>query len=191
MSRPDVVIFGTGGLATLFGARLGRSGLHVTLVGSWAEALATIPRRGLTVVEEEGSWSAPAQAAHIDSPLPHGDVILVLVKSGQTAKVAPRVKEVALTDGAVATLQNGLGNRETLEGALQRKAIQGVTTIGATLLGPAVVKAFPGRVSLGLEKGLEGSVGFLTTAFRDAGFDNRHFIHLLEPVGRPVQGPAA
>jgi 2-dehydropantoate 2-reductase len=165
------VIFGTGGLATVFGARLARSGPRVTLVGSWPEALASIPRDGLTVVENQGSWSAPAEAAHIDSSLPRGDVALVLVKSGATARVASRVKEVVSTDDVAATLQNGLGNRETLEAVLERKVVQGVTTVGATLLGPAMASVFPGRVSLGLEAGLERDVGLLADVFAEAEFD--------------------
>ena len=149
----DVLIFGTGALATVFGARIARSGARVTLIGSWPEALATIPRDGLTIVDDDRSWSTPAQAVHIDSPLPQGDLVLVLVKSGATAKVAPRVKAAA-SDGVVATLQNGLGNRDTLEAVLGRKVVQGVTTVGATLLGPAKARAFPGRVSLGPDAGL-------------------------------------
>jgi 2-dehydropantoate 2-reductase len=158
------VIFGTGGLATVFGARLARSGSRVTLVGSWPEALARIPQDGLTIVEQEGSWSAEAEAVHIDSPLPQGDVVLVLVKSGATTRVAPRVKTAA-HDAVVATLQNGLGNRETLEAVLGRGVVQGVTTVGATLLGPAVARAFPGRVSLGRDADIVADL------FRKAGLD--------------------
>lgn len=170
MSRTRVVIFGTGGLATLFGARLGRQGFPVTLVGSWQDALDAIPRTGLTIVEDGASWSVSAQVADIRSSLPPGDIVLALVKSHQTSRIATRLAASA-PEGVIATLQNGLGNREALESVTGRRVIQGVTTAGATLLRPGVVRAFPGRIALGSEPGLEASVDLVASALRRAGFD--------------------
>jgi 2-dehydropantoate 2-reductase len=68
--------------------------------------------------------------------------VLVLVKAWQTERVAVQLKECLAEDGLVLTLQNGLGNRETLAQrlGLSRVAL-GTTTTGATLLGPGLVRA--------------------------------------------------
>jgi len=67
---------------------------------------------------------------------------LVLVKSWQTERAANQLKKSLADDGLALTLQNGLGNREILSHDLGagRVAI-GITTTGATLLGPGLVRA--------------------------------------------------
>jgi 2-dehydropantoate 2-reductase len=67
---------------------------------------------------------------------------LVLVKAWQTERAAAQLKGMLAEDGLAVTLQNGLGNRERSFEAwgLSRVAL-GVTTTGATLLGPGLVKA--------------------------------------------------
>ena len=69
---------------------------------------------------------------------------LVLVKAWQTERVAGQLEE-CLADaprGLAITLQNGLGNRETLAHSLGLSRVAlGTTTTGATLLGPGLVRA--------------------------------------------------
>ena len=141
----SVLIIGTGALASLVGARLRRAGgdgLDVTLAGSWPEALAAIERDGVTVDERHGSWRAPVRAADIAGPLPMADLVLVLVKSHQTERVAPHAARAVAPDGLVLTLQNGLGNREALERHVgMGRVAQGVTSMGATLVAPGHVRA--------------------------------------------------
>lgn len=66
---------------------------------------------------------------------------LVLVKAWQTARAARQLRSCLSPEGVVLTLQNGLGNAETLSEALgpERVAV-GVTTSGATLVAPGVVR---------------------------------------------------
>jgi 2-dehydropantoate 2-reductase len=66
---------------------------------------------------------------------------LFLVKSWQTREAARRLAECLAPDGIALTLQNGLGNLELLEAELGRTRVAlGVTTLGATLLGPGRVR---------------------------------------------------
>jgi 2-dehydropantoate 2-reductase len=85
---------------------------------------------------------------------PEADVVLVLVKSTHTDSpaVARAVSRAAEAGALVVTLQNGLGNREALERAAGSGDVAvGVATVGATLLGPAHVRTFPGEVVLALD----------------------------------------
>ncbi|MGH2606189.1 MAG: ketopantoate reductase family protein, partial [Anaerolineales bacterium] len=68
--------------------------------------------------------------------------VLVLVKSWQTRRAARQLAECLAPDGVSLSLQNGLGNMDVLSQVLgpERTAL-GVTTSGATLLGPGRVRA--------------------------------------------------
>jgi 2-dehydropantoate 2-reductase len=154
-SPPRVLILGTGAMASLLGARLARAGeAQVTLAGTWTEGLSAIASRGITVEDEGETWAGfPAACALAEAPA--SDIVLVLVKATRTGEpgIARAVRESVEDGGTVVTLQNGIGNREVLEAAAGRGRVAvGVATLGATLLGPAHVRAFPGRVVLGLER---------------------------------------
>jgi 2-dehydropantoate 2-reductase len=172
---PRVLILGTGAMASLVGARLAEAAAaKVTLAGTWAEAIATVQSRGVTV--EDGSTtrvSFPAACRLEEAPA--SDIVLVLVKSTRTAdpEIARAVdRSVEAGAKAVVSLQNGLGNREILEQATGSDRVAlGVATFGATLLGPAHVRAFPGEVFLGLQAKAEAdaAVRLLTDALSHAG----------------------
>jgi 2-dehydropantoate 2-reductase len=62
------------------------------------------------------------------------------------------VAQAAEGGALVVTLQNGLGNREAFDAAAGAGRVAvGVATLGATLLAPGRVRAFPGEIVLGLE----------------------------------------
>ena len=141
-----ITLLGTGALACLFGARLAPMAA-VTLVGTWAEGLAALESRGIRLEESGAVTTVRVGAAPLSRPPEPADLVLVLVKAWQTASVAthlPRLlKPSSLPpsqwgqgEAAAVTLQNGLGNRE----ALGPPTCQGVTTLGATLLGPGHVR---------------------------------------------------
>jgi 2-dehydropantoate 2-reductase len=128
-------------MACLFGARLARAGCSVTLLGSWPAALQRIQIQGIDVEEAETSWSALVRARPLAEGTPPADLVLVLVKSHATAAVAPHAARVRSPQGRILTLQNGLGNLETLAAAAGSQNVDaGVTTAGAALLGPGRVR---------------------------------------------------
>jgi 2-dehydropantoate 2-reductase len=75
-------------------------------------------------------------------------------------------------DGLALTLQNGWGNRETLEQALGSERVAlGITTMGATLLEPGRVRmGGQGPITLGKHARLQPLADLLAAA----GFDVRH-----------------
>jgi 2-dehydropantoate 2-reductase len=67
---------------------------------------------------------------------------MVLVKSWQTERAAHQLMTCLAQDGLALTLQNGLGNLEQLQKVLgEERAAMGITTMGATSLGPGRVRA--------------------------------------------------
>jgi 2-dehydropantoate 2-reductase len=66
---------------------------------------------------------------------------IVLVKSWQTERAANQLSECLHDKGLALTLQNGFGNLQKLQDSLgSARAALGVTTTGATLLGPGRVR---------------------------------------------------
>jgi 2-dehydropantoate 2-reductase len=94
---------------------------------------------------------------------------LVLVKSWQTEKVARQLSEFLGEKGFAVTLQNGLRNDEILARMLGSERVgRGVTTLGATLLAPGLVR-LGGTGAITLEE--HPRIHELETRLQAAGFD--------------------
>jgi len=149
--QAPVLIVGTGAMACLFAARLSSAGVPVLMSGTWRAGLQALRQEGVRLVSSEGNQQAfPVQVAdeRCGSSVHHA---LVLVKSWQTERAARQLSECLEPNGLALSLQNGLGNQERLVQALgpERVAL-GVTTAGATLLGPGRVRpAGEGSIVLG------------------------------------------
>ncbi len=111
----EAVIFGTGALATRLGWHLARAEVEVTLVGTWGAALDAIALNGVALDMDGVLENAPAHSARLGDSVGPAPLVLVVVKSHRTAAVAAHAVRAAAPGGLVLTLQNGLGNRETLE----------------------------------------------------------------------------
>jgi 2-dehydropantoate 2-reductase len=166
----NILIVGTGALATLFGARLSQAGNQIAMLGTWKAGLDALRKEGARLVDKDGiEHHFEVQAT--DDPrkcigIKH---VLVLVKAWQTERVAGQLKECLADDGLVLTLQNGLGNRETLAQSLElRRVALGTTTTGATLLGPGLVRA-GGEGTISIERHL--SLGPIEEALKSAKFN--------------------
>ena len=148
----NILIIGTGALACLFAARLAAQGVQVTMLGTWREGLAALRLYGVTIVQEDGKQTSyPVRVVDQTDPCTGSKYALVLVKSWQTPRAAHQIADCLTQDGVALTLQNGLGNYETLSEVLgpERVAL-GVTTTGATLLSSGRVRpGGEGIVSLG------------------------------------------
>lgn len=139
---PSLLIVGTGAMACLFAARLAAAGIPFHILGGWPEGLAALRQHGVRLESADGSQAAyPVQVVRRAKELGRVTYALVLVKSWQTEHAARQLAECLEPDGMALTLQNGIGNREILARELgaQRVAL-GVTTAGANLLGPGLVR---------------------------------------------------
>ena len=137
----EITIIGTGAMAMFMGGRLARTGVKVRFLGTWKESIQAINQDGVCIVEDGRSEYFPAEAYYDPEQLKGTQLALVLVKSWQTERAASQLRDLLADDGVVLTLQNGLGNGEILSAALGAERIAlGVTTYGATTLGPGKVR---------------------------------------------------
>jgi 2-dehydropantoate 2-reductase len=166
----NILIVGTGALGTLFAARLAGAGHRVTMLGTWQEGIAALRQDGARIIDPDGNEQRSEVRATSDTRECTGaGYALVLVKAWQTERAALQLKGCLANDGIAVTIQNGLGNRDTLALSLglDRVAL-GVTTTGATLLRPGVARAGgEGIVSLQRDQAL----GPVEAALKSAHFN--------------------
>ena len=165
-----ILIVGTGALATLFAARLSQAGCSITMLGSWKAGLDALQKDGarlLDLVGNEHIFRVHATSdPHACRGIRHA---LVLVKAWQTEQAAEQLRECLADDGLAVTLQNGLGNREALARSLgMHRVALGVTTTGATLLGPGLVRE-GGEGVISMER--HQALGLIEDALRSANFN--------------------
>lgn len=165
----QILIVGTGALASLFAWRLARAGHEPAVFGTWQPGIAALREKGVRLADGRGSTQAlPLRVIEDPAEVRGAQQAIVLVKSWQTERAADQLRQCLAPDGLAVTLQNGLGNYEILEHALGRERVAlGSTTTGATLLGPGLVKAAgEGTVSIQTHPRL----GRLEAALRSSGF---------------------
>ncbi len=165
----SILIVGTGALATLFAARLSAIGLQVSMLGTWQAGLDALGENGARLIDSDGVESVyPVRVTDDPKDCVGARHALVLVKSWQTERAAKQLAGCLAEDGIAVTLQNGLGNVEKLRLnlGLPRVAL-GVTTTGATLVGPGLVRA-GGEGVVSLEK--HAQMEPLRSALTEAGF---------------------
>jgi len=168
------LIVGPGAMGCLFAARLKKAGNEVTLLDYRRDRADFLNKNGITVEGVTGEYRAhvPSVTEKIPGEV---DVALMCVKANQTGAAAERVKELIGPTSRVLTVQNGLGNVETLGEIFGKEAVLGgVTAEGATLLGVGHVRhAGKGETIIGPGGPNEGPVSEIVTIFKEAGFDAR------------------
>jgi 2-dehydropantoate 2-reductase len=141
--QSPVLIVGTGAMASLFAARLSAAGFQVSMFGHWSAALKVIREKGIRLLELDGSEVCGAVTTLNQSTGRQSfRYALVLVKSWQTREAAHQLQHFLTADGVALTLQNGMGNDEILAEFIgEQRVLLGVTTLGATLVEPGVVRS--------------------------------------------------
>ncbi|MEP7270928.1 MAG: ketopantoate reductase family protein [Acidobacteriota bacterium] len=134
------IIHGAGAVGSLIGAMLAESGAQVLLIARDSHA-ATVNERGLTLRSLEGdrritgieAVTSPAQI----SPRTD-DIILLTVKTGQTAASVQELRDVFDEATPIVCLQNGVRNEEWAARRFLR-VYGGMAGVSATLVEPGVV----------------------------------------------------
>lgn len=172
-----MIVYGAGAIGGLVGALLAESGQDVVLIarGRHAEAITT---SGLTIATPSGSRVVDVQvvtgpgAARIES----GDVVLLAMKSQDTAPALAELKRTAPSSVPVVCVQNGVDNERS---ALRRFGhVYAVCVIcPATHLEPGVVESesasVPGLLDVGrYPAGTDDNSAFLSEAFSKATFES-------------------
>jgi len=109
------------------------------------------------------------------TPLPRTEVLIVAVKAYDTKAVAASYRRIVPLEASVLSLQNGLGNIETLQSEFKNEILAGSTTEGAFSLGPgSVVHTGRGLTVIGESRGTKTDTSWrIKTAFENAGFQTK------------------
>lgn len=164
--KHPVLILGSGALACLFAARLALTGQEVWMLDEWQEGVAAVQNHGIQYHHPTGYQKVHVHATTDPAACPSVRDALILVKSWQTAQAARQLQPLLEPDGVAVTLQNGLGNQETLSAVLgSTRTSAGITTYGATLAAPGVVHQMgEGEIVLGNQPRLDNLAERLSAA---------------------------
>src|SRR5215468_9593650 len=116
------IIHGAGSISSLIGGRLAESGAEVVLIARHAHA-AAINRGGLLVKSRDGDRVVKALSAvtHPREITPSlGDVIILTVKSSQSAASIQSLRETFPEETPLVCMQNGVRNEEVAAGRFLR-----------------------------------------------------------------------
>ena len=128
-----LAIAGPGAMGCLFAARLCRSGIETTLIDYREGRAQALRESGIILEEGEGRYRA---SPGVSTEAPEGqDLIVVMTKAYSTAALR-------FPSGVpVLTLQNGLGNAETIAAQVgDERVLVGSTCEAATLIAPGHVR---------------------------------------------------
>lgn len=146
-----IAVIGAGAMGGMFGARFAETGADVVLVDRDAEHIRAIATDGLAI-EAEGQQHWHRLTAVTDAAgLAPVELVLVMVDCNATSEAAVVAGELLAPDGAVLTLQNGIGNVEALVAVLgEGRVMAGSTMNSAARTGPGrVAHTHLGKTVLG------------------------------------------
>jgi len=118
---PRIAVLGAGSVGCFVGGAWQSAGLPVTFIGRKKVSRA-VDEHGLTL-SDYGGWRLHLPPGDIDyrvgpEALEDADIILVTVKSGDTAQAASEIAAHGRDGATVLSFQNGISNIETLEQGL-------------------------------------------------------------------------
>jgi 2-dehydropantoate 2-reductase len=128
MARPEIAIFGAGAIGCWVGGRLAAGGAGVTLIGrarlmgELASGLRTTDLDGGEAAARVGPGAA-VEVATEPGAARGADLVLVTVKSAQTADAGAALAGVLPEGAIVGSFQNGVRNAEALRAALPGRRV--------------------------------------------------------------------
>lgn len=174
-----IAVIGPGAMGCLFAARLARAGSDVTLVDHKPDRAARLNASGIRVETRDGAIDAKPKVV-VTVPN-NADLAIVLVKAHSTIHLTLNSRTPVLS------LQNGLGNVETLCSLIgSSNLLAGVTAEAVTLLEEGKVRhVAPGVTRFGSWTSCPS--GPAVKALTDAGFN----VELTESPGQVIWEKAA
>jgi 2-dehydropantoate 2-reductase len=166
-----ILVMGAGAVGCFYGGALARAGHAVTFIAR-GDNLRALRGTGLTVKSVHGDFHlASVHASDRVDECDQCDLILVCVKSYDTAQAAESLRPAVGSDTILLSLQNGVENENILEQVLKTPNVMGgMVYIGAELASPGmVVHTFSGRLVFGERDGQHTSrAEYLERVFLDA-----------------------
>lgn len=133
-----ICVIGAGAMGATYGGRLAHSGNEVVFVDGWAEHVETINRDGLRLTGIPGDIRLRS-SAYLPREIPQlkCDLAIVAVDSNNTGAAALTAKQVLGDNGSALSIQNGIGNVETLIAVLGKESVLVCSTMCSAIpIGP-------------------------------------------------------
>jgi 2-dehydropantoate 2-reductase len=170
-----VCILGAGALGCAIGGALADAGSQVWLINRLQAHVDAINSQGLRVREAEQERFVQARAAIDCHGIGPADLVIVLVKSFDTASAIADAASIIGPQTVVMSLQNGLGHEHVLAAAVgASRVIAGKTYVGGVLLGPGhILAGTRGKHTIigELDGGISARAQAIAAEFNRAGLD--------------------
>jgi 2-dehydropantoate 2-reductase len=173
-----IAIIGPGALGCLLGALLFEAGEDVELVDYRPDRVAFLRRQGLRLdTATRGTRTVPVPISLPQEVAPAA-LTIVAVKAHQTRAAAQHLPRLLAAGGVALSLQNGLGNLETMAAAAgPARLLAGVAFLGVTRKGEGeIILAGQGLILIGAPAGSQVSpeeTARVEAAFNRAGLECR------------------
>jgi 2-dehydropantoate 2-reductase len=135
----SIAVIGAGAVGSYYGAKLARAGHDVTLLARRSHVDA-IGRDGLRVIEGGGEWRADVRATTDVAVAGGADLVLVTVKTHDTAGAARALAGRLRPQACLVSLQNGVENCERIAAELPNPVYAAVVYVGVQIDGPGIVR---------------------------------------------------
>jgi len=134
----NIVVLGAGAIGSLFGALLSKKN-DVLLMGR-KQHIRAINKNGLKLIGKTNMTIKLPATDSINKVTSSPDLLILAVKAYDTETAVKEAKSVINSNTLVLSLQNGLGNIDTIKKVVNSKqVIAGVTTHGAVFSKPGVI----------------------------------------------------
>ena len=139
-----IVMLGAGALGSTIGRTLAMAKNEVYFVDMWKEHVDKINAQGLHMTDESNDWYVKVDARTNGEGIDEADLVIVLVKSFATKSAVEQLKKTNVIgeNTVVMSLQNGLGNEETIASVVgEENVISGKTYVGGRLIEAGYISA--------------------------------------------------
>ena len=179
------VVIGSGSIGSLFSSILFNAGQDVTVVEKNKAIVDAIQKNGLKIKRGDKEQVLPLKITDKIEEADIPDIIIFAVKSYDNVTAAEDCKKLMGPNTVLLTMQNGVGNYETISSILgEDNVFVGTTTFGSTTISPGnVISSETGSISIGEYKGgITPRINKLAEALRNGGFE----IHEVDDVNSLV-----
>jgi 2-dehydropantoate 2-reductase len=145
----SIAVVGAGAVGSYYGGLLARAGLPVVLIGRAAHVEA-IRSRGLRILQDGHTMTVPVAATTELDAARGAQLVLLCVKSRDTAATCRSLRPLLDPDTIVMSLQNGVANPSVIAGELEAQVVPTVVYVATALAEPGVVAHHGGgRLAIG------------------------------------------
>ena len=166
-----IAVIGSGAMGCLYGAYLSKDN-EVIMIDGWKDNVEKINENGITLDEENGSYTYKAKAYEDSRDINDVYLVIVFVKSINTISELNKHKNIFKEDTIVLTLQNGYGNDEDIMKFVKKEnIIIGTSSHSSIMVGPGHAKhAGCGTTHISTVVGNQDNAEKVAEIFNKAGF---------------------